>query len=306
MFSEYTLTILIFVGAWIIAGLGFNIISGYAGQFHLGTAVYMGVGAYTSALLTTRFGFPFWTALPVALIFSAIMGFITGLPALRVKEDFLVVITIGISFVFESLLIYLPYFGGPVGIGGIPMPKLFGTSVSKEIYLLMVFAMVIICVALNYKLINSWIGLAWESIREDEMVTSILGIDTRKFKLYAFIIGATYCGCGGVLYAHYMTYITPYDFGFLPSIYIVVMVVFGGIGTIRGTLFGAIFMTMMPELFRFISEYRNSIYGLLLVFMMLFEPQGILGDRSYIWDKIYSSWKRLTARFRTNYAPINR
>ena len=193
-----------------------------------------------------------------------------------------------------------------MGIGGIPMPKLFGTSVSKEIYLLMVFAMVVICVALNYKLINSWIGLAWESIREDEIVTSISGIDTRKFKLYAFIIGASYCGFGGALYAHYMTYITPYDFGFLPSLYIVVSVVFGGIGTIRGAVFGAAFMTMMPELFRFVSEYRNSIYGLLLVLMMLFEPQGSLGNRSRIWDKIYSGWKRSTAHFRANYGPFDR
>ena len=293
IFSEYFLTILIFVGAWIITALGLNIISGYAGQSHLGSAVYMGTGAYTSALLTTQLGFPFWIAFPIALLFSAIAGFITGLPALRVTGDFLAIITIGMGFIFESLLIYLPYFGGPVGIGGIPTPKLFGTSVSKEIYLLIVFLMVIVCVILNYKLINSWMGLAWESIREDEMVTSFIGIDTRKFKLFAFIIGATYCGCGGVFYAHYMTYITPYDFGFLPSIYIVVMIVFGGIGTIRGVIFGATFMTVMPELFRFVSEYRNSIYGLLLLFMMLFEPQGILGDRSYVWEKICYVWKTL-------------
>jgi branched-chain amino acid transport system permease protein len=293
--SEYSLTILIFVGAWIITALGFNIISGYAGQFHLGVAVYMGVGAYTSALLTTQLGFSFWIALPIALLLSALMGFITGLPALRVKDDFLVIITIGMAFVFESLLIYLPYFGGPVGIGGIPTPKLFGTFVSKETYLIIVFLMVTLCIILNYKLINSWMGLAWESIREDEMVTSLIGIDTRKFKLFAFTIGAAFCGCGGVFYAHYMTYITPYDFGFLPSIYIVVMVVFGGIGTIRGAIFGAAFMTIMPELFRFVSEYRNSIYGLLLVFMMLFEPQGILGNRSYVWEKIYFSWKSVTA-----------
>ncbi len=292
IFSEYSLTILIFVGAWIIATLGLNIITGYAGQFNLGIGVYMGTGAYTSALLTTRLGLSFWITCPIAILLSAIMGLITGLPALRVKEDFLAVTTIGMVFVFESLLIYLPYFGGPVGIGGIPSPVLFGNPMSKPLYSIMVFLFVLLSIAVNYRLINSWAGLAWESIREDELATSVTGIDTRRFKIFAFTIGAAYCGAAGVLYAHFMTYITPYDFGFLPSIYILAMLVFGGIGTIRGAIFGAAFLTILPELSRFAQEYRDSIYGLLLVFMMRFEPKGLLGDGSFVWGKIYSVWNR--------------
>lgn len=298
IFSEYYLTISIFVGVWIITSLGLNIIVGYAGQFNLGAGVYMGTGAYTSALLTTRLGFPFWVTLPISVFLSAIMGFITGLPALRVKEDFLAVATIGMVFVFEALLIYLPYFGGPIGIGSIPTPILFGTFMSKEVYVIMVYLFVIICTVINYKLINSWTGLAWESIREDELATSHIGISTSRFKISAFTIGAAFCGLGGVLHAHFMAYITPYDFGFLPSIYILVMIVFGGVGTIRGTIFGATFLSVMPELFRFVQEYRNSIYGLLLVFMMLFEPKGLLGDGSFVWGKISSYWGKSKVKLR--------
>jgi branched-chain amino acid transport system permease protein len=292
LFSEYYLTIMIFVGVWIIATLGLNIITGYAGQFHLGIGVYMGTGAYASALLTTGLGISFWFSLPIAVFVSSLMGLVTGLPALRVKEDFLAVATIGMVFVFESLLIYLPYFGGPIGIGSIPPPAWFGGPMPKVPYLVLVLLFVLVSVWVNLKLVNSWAGLAWESLREDELAASMTGTDIRRFKIFAFVVGGAYCGCAGVLYAHFMSYITPYDFGFLPSIYILAMLVFGGIGTIRGAVFGAAFLTVMPELFRFVQEYRNSIYGLLLVFMMLFEPKGLLGDGSFVWEKLLSLFRK--------------
>lgn len=286
MIGEYHLTILILMGIWMIVALGLNVLSGYAGLFNLGIAMYMGAGAYTSAMLTTGYGFSFWSALPIALGASALMGLLAGLPSLRVREDALAVMSIGLVFVFESLLIYLPYFGGPVGIGRIPMPGIGGEPVGKFTYLLIVYVAVLLVVLSNARLARSWLGLTWESMRDDELATSATGRHPPRFKLYAYCIGATYAGLGGVLYAHFINYITPYDFGFLPSIYVLVMVVFGGLGTIRGPLLGAAFLTAMPELFRFVQDYRNLIYGGLLVFMMFFEPRGLLGKGSRVMRAI--------------------
>lgn len=283
MLGEYHLTVLTLMGIWVIVAQGLNILTGYAGLFNLGICMYMGTGAYISALLTTQHGFGFWGALPWALLGSALMGLLAGLPSLRAREDSLAVMSIGLVFVFESLLIYLPYFGGPVGIGKIPSPLVGGAPISKLGYLwLVIGAAVLVSISVRC-LIRSWIGLAWESLREDELAAQVTGTYPPRFKLYAYSIGATYAGLGGVLYAHFINYITPYDFGFLPSIYVLVMVVFGGLGTIRGALFGAALLTALPEFFRFVQDYRNLIYGGLLVLMMLFEPKGLLGDGSRVW-----------------------
>lgn len=292
LFNDYSLTILVLMGTWIVVALGLNIISGYAGQFNLGVGIYMGTGAYTTAMLTTAHGFSFWSALPIALVVSMGMGILTGLPALRVREDFLAVITIGMVFVFESLLVYLPYFGGPLGIGRIPTPRIGGDPIGKVGYLSIVLVVVVLTVLFNVVLNRSWMGLAWESIREDELATNVIGIQPARFKLYAFAIGAAYAGLGGVLYAHFIKYVTPYDFGFVPSIYVLAMVVFGGMGTIRGTVFGAAFLTAMPELFRFVQEYRNLIYGGLLVFMMLYQPKGLLGEGSLVWRGLRDGYRK--------------
>jgi branched-chain amino acid transport system permease protein len=299
LFTEYHLTVLSLMGIWAAVALGLNIISGFAGQFNLGIGVYMGTGAYATAMLTTAFGFSFWTALPVALAASAFMGFLTGLPSLRVREDSLAVMSIGLVFVFESLLIYLPYFGGPVGIGQIPAPTISGQAISKAQYVTFVWVCVAALILMTLRLKYSWMGLAWQSIREDELAARVVGTRPERFKLYAFAIGGTYAGLGGALYAHFMNYITPYDFGFVPSIYVLVMVVFGGMGTIRGPVFGAAFLTAMPELFRFVQEYRNLIYGGLLIAIMLYQPKGLLGQGSFVMQ-VLGNFRAQRKRMRAN------
>jgi branched-chain amino acid transport system permease protein len=291
--GAYAITVLTLMGIWSIVALGLNIITGYAGQLNLGIGVYMGTGAYAAAMLTTGAGLDVWLALPCALAASAMMGFLTGLPALRVREDSLAVFTIGLVFVFESLLVYLPYFGGPVGIGRIPYVTIDGASLGKEGYLALVLAALALVIAATLYLKRAWIGLAWASIRENELATNIIGIHPARFKLYAFMVGATFAGLGGVLYAHFIHYVTPYDFGFLPSIYVLVMIVFGGIGTIRGAVLGASFLTLLPELFRFVQDYRNLIYGATLIAMILYEPRGVLGDGSYVWRLILAARARV-------------
>jgi branched-chain amino acid transport system permease protein len=282
MFGDYHITIAVLIGIWVLVSLGLNIISGYAGLFNLGIGIYMGTGAYASAMLTTAWGWSFWAALPASLGAAALMGLLTGLPSLRVREDSLAVMSIGLVFVFESLLIYLPYFGGPVGIGRIPVPEIAGAPMGKVAYLLLVAGCVLAAVLFNARLAGSWLGLTWESMREDELAASAMGRHPPRFKLYAYAIGAAFAGLGGVLYAHFINYITPYDFGFLPSVYVLAMVVFGGLGTIRGPLLGAAFLTAVPELFRFVQDYRNFIYGGVLVFMMLYQPRGLLGQGSFV------------------------
>jgi branched-chain amino acid transport system permease protein len=150
---------------------------------------------------------------------------------------------------------------------------------------------------------RSWLGLALESIREDEHATSVIGVHPARFKLYAFAIGGGLAGVGGILYAHFIRYITPYDFGFMPSIYVLVMLVFGGIGTIRGAVLGACLLTALPELFRFVQDYRNLMYGTILVLLMLYQPRGLLGNDSFLWSayrKGSNSLRLLWARGRSN------
>ncbi len=292
MLDAYVITILTLMGIWSIVALGLNVITGFAGQFNLGIGVYMGTGAYATAMLTTAAGLGFWEALPIAVATSALMGLLTGLPALRVREDSLAVLSIGLVFVFESLLIYLPYFGGPLGISRVPRVTLGGEPVGNQTYLLIVLAALALSVGVTLYLRRSWMGLAWESIRENELAANVIGIYPARFKLYAFMIGAALAGFGGVFYAHFIRYVTPYDFGFVPSIYVLVMVVLGGLGTIRGAVFGACFLTLLPELFRFVQDYRNLIYGMTLVLLMLYEPRGLLGDGSYVWRGLRAIWGR--------------
>jgi branched-chain amino acid transport system permease protein len=293
--SAYTITILTLMGIWSIVALGLNVITGLAGQFNLGIGVYMGAGAYTTAMLTTTAGFGFWQALPCAVAASALMGLLTGWPALRVREDSLAVLSIGLVFVFESLLVYLPYFGGPIGIAKLPRAMLDGKPVTNEEFLLIVAGVLTAAMGVCVYVRRSWMGLAWESIRENELAAQTLGINPARFKLYAFMIGAGLAGLGGVLYAHFIRYVTPYDFGFLPSVYVLVMVVFGGLGTVRGAVFGGCFLTILPELFRFVDDYRNMIYGITLVVLMLYEPRGLLGDGSRLWRALGAGWRHLRA-----------
>jgi branched-chain amino acid transport system permease protein len=273
--EAYLFTIGSLMGISCITALGLNVISGYAGQFHLGIAVYVGVGAYCTALLTKSASVPFLASLPISTATAALFAGATGLFALRVREDALTVITIAMSFVFESLLINLPYFGGSIGIPGIPRPSFLA---SPGMFFLCVVVLTVLSVFVTRWLTLTWLGLAWRGIREDEEASQVIGISPGRSKVLAFVVGGGFAGLSGVLYAHMMHYVAPADFGFLPSIYVMAMVVFGGLGTILGPVLGAAFLTAMPEIFRFVQEYRNLIYGGLLVVMMLWQPGGLVGS----------------------------
>jgi branched-chain amino acid transport system permease protein len=280
MISGYLITILITIIVYAILAHSLNVITGHAGQISLGHAAFFGIGAYTSALLYTGGGFPFWASVPLAAVVAGVVGAVLGIPCLRVRDDFLAITTMGIGFVVEAVFLYLPFFGGAMGIGGINLPKWFGREMSKPEYFLLILIVFVLLILFDRRLGRSWIGLAWSSIREDEQAAEAMGVDVVRFKVMAFVLGSTIAGLAGGFYAHFLTFIMPQNFGFGQSILILCMVVFGGIGTRWGPILGAVILGILPEISRPIMEYRTFVYGLLLLAMMRFQPGGLLGEES--------------------------
>jgi branched-chain amino acid transport system permease protein len=277
----------------VILALSLNIITGYAGQPSIGHAAFFGIGAYASAVMTSTYGISFWLAMPIAAILTGMIGALLGLTSMRVKDDFLAITTIGINFVVVAVFQYVPFFGASLGMS-VTRPSLFGKTMGNiEIFGLVLVVIILVCLFM-LRLKHSWFGLALASIRNDESAASSFGVDILKFKVLAFALGTAIAGLAGTIYAIFMTFIYSSDFGFLVSVSIVSMVVIGGVGTIRGAIFGAVILGLLPELFRFISDYRVLVYGGLLVLMMRFQPQGILGHDSIV----VNAFTKLLASFR--------
>ncbi len=280
--SAYAMTVSITIGIYVILAISLNIITGYAGQISLGHAAFFGIGAYASGMLATRLGAPFFACLPFAVVVTGAVGAILGIPCLRVKEDFLAITTMGINFVVQAIFLYIPFFGGALGIANIPAPSIHGAEMTKSAYLAMVLLFVLFAILVDGWLTRSWAGLALASIREDETAAEMSGVNITRFKVVAFVLGSAMAGLAGSLYAHFMSFISAADFGFTESIVILSMVVFGGIGTLRGPIIGAIILGLAPELFRPVLDYRTFVYGTMLVLLMRFQPQGLLGLDSFI------------------------
>lgn len=279
--DNYAFTVGTVVGIWVLMALGLNVITGYAGQVSLGHAAFYAFGAYTTAILTTNVGLPWFLTMPLAVVVAAVLGVLLALPSLRLREDFLAIVTLGLGLVTQSLALYLPFTGGSLGIGGIPYPSLGSFSFSTPTYFLMVAILVVAGVLLSLWLDRSWVGLGWRALRDDELAAQAMGIDVTRLKVLAFAIGAGYAGLAGALLAHHLGFIIAYNFGFNESITALAMIVVGGMGTVRGALFGALLLALTPEVFRALADYRLSIYGLLIVGVMVFQPGGLLGDRSW-------------------------
>ncbi len=280
MTSEYALTVGVFTGIWVLLAMGLNLISGYAGQPHLGHAAMYGIGAYASALLTTRSGLDPWIAIPLAVLLASAVGLALSAVTLRVRDDFLAITTMGINFVVVAVFLYVPFFGGAYGIGGIPPPRLLGVTLDRGAYFTLVLGAVVLGAALDRWILRSWLGAGLVALRDDELSAEASGVDTRRFKVVAFGVGSGYAGLAGALYAHFAGFITPQDFGFPVSITVLCMVVLGGIGTLRGAVTGAVLLSVLPEVFRFLLNYRMLLYGLLLVLTMRYQPQGLVGEGS--------------------------
>ncbi len=283
----YFTTIGTIVGIYIILALSLNIISGLAGQPSLGHAAFFGIGAYSNAMLTLKLGISFWLALPLAMAIAGLTGAVVGIISLRIKGDFLAVTTIGINFIVVTIFEYSDFFGGTYGIMGIKYPFLFGLKLSKIYYLALVSFFVVITALFSLLVAKSWLGLALETIRENEEAAEAAGINCAKFKIIAFALGCAFAGLAGVLYAHFMRFITANDFTFPISITVVSMMVVGGIGTIRGPILGAMLMAALPEILRPLANYRLLFYGGLIVIMTRFQPQGLVGHNAFILRQLF-------------------
>lgn len=268
--DPYMLQILVNVGIAIVLALGLNVITGLTGQLSLGHAAFMSIGAFTSAMVTLKTGLPFFANLAVTGVVTAIVAAMIGFPILRLTGDYLAICTLGFAEIVKVFFLNFEPTNKALGLT-VPPAK---TAIPMPIY---VWVVAILAIVLVTFVQNSRFGRALKAIREDEIAADAMGINTARYKIQAFALGSFMAGIGGGLYAHFLSYINPSDFGFLKSVDILAMVVLGGLGSVPGTVIGSSVLASAPEFLRFMSQYRMLVYGALLVFLMVFRPNGLLG-----------------------------
>jgi len=285
MINNYIVGRIIYIGIMISLAVSLNLINGFTGQFSLGHAGFMAVGAYTSAIVTTWAAnnggaivhgndpATFLIALIIGGIFAAVAGLGVGIPSLRLRGDYLAIVTLGFNEIIRVIIQNLDfkikgvdYIGGARGFSVMPL--------TTFTWVFIIAAVTVFCVE---NLVNSTYGRGFLAVRDDEVAAEAMGVDTTKFKVRAFVIGAFFAGVGGGLFAHSNFHITPLDFTFLTSIDIVVIVILGGMGSTVGVILAAVVLTTLSESLRSVPEYRMIIYSLLLIILMITRPQGLLG-----------------------------
>jgi branched-chain amino acid transport system permease protein len=280
--SQYILRIVIMIGVYTILSLSLGLVTGYAGQVSLGHAAFYAIGAYVSALVSIKFGLNFFISAPIAAITTAICGLLLGLPTLRLSGTYLAITTLGFCEVVRMVLLnWEKVTNGPLGISKIPKPSFFGidlTISNHGLYYLMLSFLALTTVSM-IAIVRSKMGRALMAIREDEMAATMMGIKTTGYKVIAFVISAFFSGLAGAFYAHMIRFIDPNTFTFDTSIMILSSVILGGMGTIGGMFLGSSLLVSFPEFLRFLQEYRFVVYGVVLVVMMRYRPQGILGGQ---------------------------
>lgn len=273
----------------IILAVSLNLITGFTGQFSIGHAGFMAVGAYVSAVFTVKLGMSFTLAILAGAGAAAILGFAIGLPTLRLQGDYLAIATLGLGEIIRITILNIPYVGGASGLMGIPRYTNFTWAF---------FAMVITIFFIK-NFINSSHGRACISIRENEIAAEAMGVDTTKYKVLAFTIGAAFAGVAGGLFAHYFYIAHPASFTFMKSFDILTMVVLGGLGSISGSITSAILLTFISAGLASYPEWRMVIYALLLIVLMIYRPQGLFGNKEIslkIFSRILGGGKHGTAQ----------
>jgi branched-chain amino acid transport system permease protein len=281
-FAEgYIIDVTIMSGIYIILALGLNVVTGLTGLLNLGFVAYYAIGAYSFALLNTKLGMGFWSAMPFSVLITVLGGFLFAIPAVRLKGDYLALVTLGFGeIVHITLNNWDSFTKGPNGISGITPPSLFhiGFSSLSSFYYLVLFFVVITIVVMR-RVQASKIGRAWIAIREDEIATAAMGINNTMYKLYSVAFGAFWAGLAGCLFAAKMRFISPESFTFMESVLILCMVIVGGLGSIAGVIVGALILVFLPEVLREVQLYRMLALGAGLVVLMIFRPQGLLGGK---------------------------
>jgi len=282
--SEYFIHLAIMVGFNILLVSGLNLIAGYTGKLSLGQAGFYAIGAYTSAILSTKLGWSFWFILPLSGIFSFLIAFILGVIILRLKGHFLAITTLGLGEIVRMIILNSTNFtGGPMGIVGIPSPNLIDLYFfkinfdSKIMFYYLTYLIVFICLISLKNILNSHYGRAFMAIRDDETAARATGVNTTYYKVLAFGISAFLAGIAGSLYAHYINFISPDSFTIAESINYLTIMIIGGIGTLGGPIIGSFLLIYIPEMLRTFSQYRLIIYGVLLIITLITMPEGIAG-----------------------------
>lgn len=280
--NPYALRTSIIALIYIVLALSLNFVVGFAGQLSMGHAAFYAVGAYTTAILTVDLKFPFWIALFFSGVVSAIFGFLIGIPTLRLKGDYLAIVTIGFSEIIRLVLInWVSLTKGPAGIPGIPSPTFFGISLSSSTaYYYILLLLVLATIFISNRLLDSRLGRGLIAINDDEIAAEAMGINPTFLKMLAFVLGAAIAGIAGGIFASFIHYVNPDNFTYAESVVMLTMVVLGGVGSVPGIVVGATTLAVLPEALRGISTYRYAIYGILLVMMMIVRPQGIISMAS--------------------------
>ncbi|HSR13497.1 MAG TPA: branched-chain amino acid ABC transporter permease [Thermodesulfobacteriota bacterium] len=276
--NSYHLMVLNIAALNIIIALGLNLLMGYAGQISLGHASFFGIGAYLSAVLTTTYGFPIWPTILLAMFLTGAIAYVLGIPTLKLEGHYLVMATLGFNVIVSIVLLQLePVTGGPSGFSGIP--RLQAASVvfdsDRKIYFIL-WPLAIGTLALGLNLIHSRTGRAMAALSQNEIAARCSGVDTESIKVKIFVLSAVLASLAGSLYAHYITFISPGTFSFFFSLQVVTMVLVGGMGSLWGSVFGALLLTILPEALHSVKEYNVLVYGLILTVVLVFFPHGLL------------------------------
>lgn len=292
--DRYMLDVSINVMIYVCLGLGLNIVIGLCGLLDLGYIAFYGVGAYTYALLSTIYGISFWVSLPIAGFSAAIAGCIIGYPTLRMRGDYLAIVTLGFGEIVRIILNnWMSLTNGPNGVLGIKAPAVWvpdwAQGLAFEVVYLkklpylyyIILGLTIFTVIAVYRLNYSRIGRAWEAIREDETAAELMGVNTFMFKLLSYAMGAIFGGLAGAFFAARMRFVSPGSFTFIESAMVLSMVVLGGMGSIPGVIVGALALIALPEVFREFELYRMLAFGLAMTVMMVFRPKGIIPASRY-------------------------
>jgi branched-chain amino acid transport system permease protein len=285
--NQYHIRILANLGIWVLLGTGLEIISGACGQLSLGHAAFFGIGGYTSAILTLKAGFPFWVALPCSALVSTLAGLIVGIPSLRFRGPYLVLVTIAFNYIAYTIFMnWKSMTGGYEGMTRIPSPKIFNLTFENPhafVYIVLVITLFLLWV--YRRIYHSSVGRAWLSIRESESASEACGISVSRFKLLAFAVSTFYTGIAGSLFVHLNKFVSPESFNFDASIHILAMLIIGGMYCLYGGMTGAIIFAIAHEFLSVFPQAENLLFGILLIVILKFLPGGIVGLFQSRWLK---------------------